>query len=82
MHKNTKIHDREIEYLESLSAAVLQKTPRRSKLVLYFWILTIALFIGWASIAKVDEIVRSSGKVIPSGENKTVQNLEKINKHK
>lgn len=76
MHKDTKIHDHEIEYLESLSAAVLHKTPKRSKLILYFWILAIALFIGWAAIAKVDEIVRSSGKVIPSGENKTVQNLE------
>ena len=76
MPKHSNLLDHEIEYLESLSAAVLQKTPKKSKLILYFWLLTITVFIIWANIAKVDEIVRSSGKVIPSGENKVVQNLE------
>lgn len=76
MPKHSNLLEHELEYLESLSAAVLQKTPKRSKLILYFWLLTIAVFIIWANIAKVDEIVRSSGKVIPSGENKVVQNLE------
>ncbi len=71
-----KLDERELEYLESLSSAVLQKTPRRSKIILYLWILTIIALIIWASVAKVDEIVRSQGKVIPSGENKVVQNLE------
>lgn len=74
--KMDKLDDKELEYLESLSSAVLQKTPKRSKIVLYLWILTIVVLIVWASIAKVNEIVRSQGKVIPSGENKIVQNLE------
>ena len=74
--RRESLTERELEYLESLSAAVLHSTPRRSRLVLYFWLLTVALFLLWASIAKVDEIVRAHGKIVPSGENKVLQNLE------
>ncbi len=71
-----EIKEHELEYLESLSAAVMQKTPRRSRLILFFWILTIAVLIVWAFIARVDEIVRGQGEVVPFGENQVVQNLE------
>ncbi len=74
--KRDLIHERELEYLESLSSAVLHSAPRRSKILLYFWLATVLLFLIWASIAKVNEIVRSEGKIVPSGENKTLQNLE------
>ncbi len=74
--RKERIDERELQYLESLGAAVLHSTPRRSRLVLYFWLVTVAVFIGWASVAKVDEIVRSTGKIVPSGENKILQNLE------
>jgi len=74
--RRSELSERELEYLESLSSAVLHSTPRRSRLVLYFWLLTVSAFLLWASIAKVDEIVRSEGKIVPSGENKVLQNLE------
>ena len=74
--KKHKVSKEELEYLESLSAAVLQSTPKRSKLVLLFWFITVSLFIAWMAITSVDEIVHSKGKIIPFGENKTIQNLE------
>ncbi len=74
--RKENLNERELAYLESLSQAVLHSTPRRSRLVLYFWVLTVAAFLLWASIAKVDEIVRAQGKIVPSGENKVLQNLE------
>ena len=74
--RNKAPNDRELAYLESLSNAVLQSTPRRSRIVLYFWFVTVVAALVWASIAKVDEIVRASGKIVPSGENKVLQNLE------
>ena len=52
------------------------KAPNKLRIVLWFWILTIVLFIIWASFAKVDEIVRGDGKIIPSGKNQIIQNLE------
>ena len=33
-------------------------------------------FITWASFSEIDEVVRGSGKVIPSSQTKTLQNLE------
>jgi adhesin transport system membrane fusion protein len=74
--RNEHLNDYELKYLESLSQAVLHSTPRRSRLILYFWLLTVVFFLLWASIAKVDEIVRAEGKIVPSGENKMLQNLE------
>ena len=74
--KKHRVSKEELEYLESLSAAVLQSTPKRSKLVLLFWFVTVLLFIAWMAITSVDEIVHSKGKIIPFGENKTIQNLE------
>ena len=64
------------EFMHSLSAAVLQKTPSRVRIVLYFWAVAIALFLIWAYFAKIDEIARGSGEVIPSGKNQLIQNLE------
>ena len=67
---------KDYEYIQSLSAAVLSTTPRRLRMVLYFWIAAIALFIVWAALAKVDEIARGNGQVVSSAHNKMIQHLE------
>jgi adhesin transport system membrane fusion protein len=43
-----------------------------------FWAITLffVFFIVWAMLAKLDEVTRGQGKVIPSGDTQTVQNLE------
>ena len=64
------------EFINSLSAAIAEQTPKRMKWALYFWIVAVTLFILWASFTQIDEITRGSGKVVPSGENQIVQNLE------
>ena len=33
-------------------------------------------FIAWAFLSEVDEVVRGTGKVVPSGQTKILQNLE------
>lgn len=52
------------------------KAPNKLRIILWFWAVTIALFLIWASFAKIDEIVRADGKIIPSGKNQLIQNLE------
>ena len=64
------------EFMNSLSSAVLERSPKKLRIILWFWILTIALLISWAYYAQIDEIVRGDGKVVPFGENKMIQNLE------
>jgi adhesin transport system membrane fusion protein len=67
---------RDYEFMHSLSAAVLEAAPTRLRVVLYFWLAAIVLFLLWANFAYIDEIARGQGEVIPSGENQMIQNLE------
>ena len=53
-----------------------EQTPKKMRWVLYFWLIAFTIFIVWASLTQIDEIVRGSGEVVPSGENRVVQNLE------
>ena len=67
---------RDYEFMHSLSAAVLEVAPTRLRVVLYFWVAAIVIFLTWANFAYIDEIARGNGEVIPSGENQMIQNLE------
>jgi len=67
---------KDYEFMHSLSAAVLQKSPSKLRVVLYFWVLAIIVFIVWAKFAMIDEIARGNGEIIPSGQNQIIQNLE------
>ena len=72
-HKLTK---EDYEFMNSLSAAVAEQSPKKMRWVLYFWLLATALFIAWANFTQIDEITRGQGEVVPSGENQMIQNLE------
>ena len=67
---------RDYAFMRSLSAAVLEENPKQFRWVILFWILSISLFLLWASFSPIDEIVRGEGKVVPSGENQMIQHLE------
>jgi adhesin transport system membrane fusion protein len=66
----------DVEYMRALGGAVLQRSTKRSRTVLASILFFTTFFIAWASMAEMDEIVRGSGKVIPSGQNQKVQHLE------
>ncbi len=79
MRKNNnpiEYNAKDYEYMNSLSAAILESTPSRISRVLKIWLITIFLGIIWASLAEIDEITRGDGKVIPYGNNQIIQNLE------
>ena len=78
MAKETRraLTQKDYEYIQSLSAAVLTTTPRRLRMVLYFWVVALALFVVWAALAEVDEIARGNGQVVSSAHNKMIQHLE------
>ena len=64
------------EYMISLSAAVIHTRPKKLHWILISFLITITIFLIWASVAKIDEIARGTGKVVPNGQNQIVQNLE------
>lgn len=52
------------------------KPPLFTRLVLLLVILFVGSFIGWAAIARVDEIARGDGKVIPVSKTQIIQATE------
>jgi adhesin transport system membrane fusion protein len=77
MKDETKyLSTRDYEFMHSLSAAVLQRTPVSLRVVLYFWVVAIVMFLFWANFAIIDEIARGDGEISPSGKNQLIQNLE------
>lgn len=76
MNKNHNFSQDDYKFMRSISAAVLEQSPKKLRLILWFWIIAISSLITWSYYAKIDEIVRGEGKVIPRSENKMIQNLE------
>ncbi len=75
-NKPVEYTKKDYEFMNSLSSAILEQTPSKISKVLKLWLITILLFIVWASFASIDEITRGSGKAIPYGQNQVIQNLE------
>lgn len=66
----------DIEYMSSLSAAVLEQQSSKSHIAIWIACIGILWLIVWSSFAEIDERTRGSGKVIPSQRIQTIQNLE------
>ncbi len=66
----------DLMYMRSLTAAVLQRTPRHLMLILGVMGLLVAAAITWMNLAKIDVVVRGSGKVTPVQQLQVVQSLE------
>ncbi len=75
-HTNKSLSKKDYEFMNSLSAATMQMQPKKLHWVLVAFVVTVTIFIVWASYAEIDEIARGSGKVVPSGQNQILQNLE------
>ncbi len=68
--------DEDLAYMNSLSAAALQKVPSQSRTLLIIISVIVGWLVLWASFAEIDEITKGLGKVIPSKQIQVVQNLE------
>jgi adhesin transport system membrane fusion protein len=69
-------NEKDYEFMNSLSSAILNRAPSNVSKVIKIWLFTIFAFIVWASLAEIDEITRGDGDVIPYGQNQIIQNLE------
>jgi len=74
--KINRYSQEDLEFMQSLSSAVMTKAPVKSTIILWVSFLAIIWFLIWASFAQVDEITKGSGKVIPSQQVQVIQNLE------
>jgi len=67
---------RDLEFMSSLSSAVLQKSTQSYQILLWVMFVTVLWLLIWAYFAEIDEITRGEGRVIPSGHIQVIQNLE------
>jgi adhesin transport system membrane fusion protein len=56
--------------------AELNETMRGPSIIIWLVAATLAVFIGWAAFAWIDEIVRADGEVVSSSHPQIIQNLE------
>ena len=75
-NKPVEYTNKDYEFMQSLSSAILEQTPSRVSRVIKIWFITVLIFIVWASFAEIDEITRGDGDVVPYGQNQIIQNLE------
>lgn len=68
--------DSDLEYMQSLSAAVVQRSPKYLLKVVFVLAGFVFAAIIWMSWAEIDLVIRGSGKVIPSRQVQLIQSLE------
>ena len=68
--------DADLAYMRSLSAAVVQRSPRHLMTTLLMMALSVAAAIAWMHHASIDVVVRGDGKVVPKQQLQVVQTLE------
>jgi adhesin transport system membrane fusion protein len=75
-HTRERIGKNDIKFMDSLIAAAEADTPTSSNIVLYVITLVVVSLLVWANFAEIDERTRGVGRLIPSQQIQTVQNLE------
>ena len=69
-------HRTDLRFMPDTYAAEVENLPLTSHAILWCTTVFIIIAITWANIAKLDEISRANGRVIPSSQIQIVQNLE------
>lgn len=66
----------DLPWHEEADLVILEQTPVRARLLLYTIAVTMLILVLWAFFAKVDEVVRGDGRVIPSKQVQVIQSLD------
>lgn len=71
-----KVYTEDLDFLADADSAYFEQSPRGGRWLVWGIVAFIAIALIWMSLAKVDEITRGEGKVIPSQQVQVIQNLE------
>ena len=66
----------DLSWRDEADAAILEQTPLRAKKLLYAILVIVLAAIVWAWFAKVDEVTRGEGRVVPSRQLQVIQSLD------
>ena len=73
---STELRAVDLAHANDLHAALLDQTVPRVRWALYMLVLIVISFGVWASVTRVDEVTRGSGKVISNSGDQVIQSLE------
>jgi len=76
MSNKNSISQDDLEYLTDRNAALMLKTPRGGRIILWVIFIFVAAALVWANYTALDEVTVGEGKVIPSSQVQQIQNLE------
>ena len=63
-------------FVGGLNAAMLDEPLPRAVWALYLLLSVVAVAIAWSSLAHVDEVTRSDGRIVPDGAEQVIASLE------
>jgi adhesin transport system membrane fusion protein len=66
----------DLAWNEEADLAILEQTPLKAKTLLYVIAAILIAIVIWAWFAKVDEVTRGEGRVIPSRQLQVIQSLD------
>lgn len=66
----------EVTWNEEAEKVILEQTPTKARSIIYMIALVLIMLITWAFFAKVDELTRGEGRVIPSKQVQVIQSLD------
>lgn len=66
----------DMEFAPEVRLSAMLERRGRGHIILWGVLLFVMVALGWSSVASLDEVVRGSGKVVPSSQLQIVQNLE------
>lgn len=73
---SSNVEKKDLRYMSSVSEAMLEQAPTGAKLLLWSVAIFVVMAIIWANWAKLDELSRGEGEIIPSKQLQVIQNLE------
>ncbi|SHF67345.1 membrane fusion protein, adhesin transport system [Marinomonas polaris DSM 16579] len=76
MSNKNSISQDDLEYLTDRNAALMLKTPRGGRIIIWVIFIFVAAALVWANYTALDEVTVGEGKVIPSSQVQQIQNLE------
>ena len=65
-----------LAWSEEADLAILEQAPLKAKKLLYCMLVILIAALVWAYFAKVDEVTRGEGRVIPSRQLQVIQSLD------
>ena len=76
LNQHSKYSESDLAYMRSLSAAVVQRSPKHLMMIVFIMVALFFSAIAWMNWAEIDVVVRGNGKVVPSRQVQIVQSLE------